>query len=117
MNIVIVDDDFMILEKVKDLILEKLNIEVVAFQNERRFVQNILDFKEFNMFIFDYCMPTFSGFDLASRVLSMNKKAKIIIFTYSGQNIPDEDVLFLEQNRIRICEKTDFEGFGKALGV
>lgn len=86
MRIFMIDDQFIIRKKIKDVIsaLAFTNLSLNEITNEQEFYQNITDFEilDNDFFIIDIDLKTyFSGIDLAEKIRQKNKSAFIVFLS------------------------------------
>ena len=86
-KILVVDDDILVLEALRELLASSGYDVTVASRGEEAL--NILDKERFDLLILDVVMPKITGFDLCSEVRNRNdemSKVKIIMLTAKTQS-------------------------------
>lgn len=107
-KIVLVDDNKMYLEMVKEFIEFRTDFESITFLNPKEALRYILEEKDIYAVVTDYEMPKMNGFKLAKQVYENLPDTKIIVM--SGH-----DTRYLEEiskkagleNKIRLLCKSN----------
>jgi two-component system chemotaxis response regulator CheY len=85
-SVVLLDDDELFIAKLKNIILQKYNLEVFSFSNEDDFYKNILEIKPKLIFL-DFLLPNSNALEIVKTLKKINLPSKIILI--SAQNNPE----------------------------
>ena len=85
-TVVLLDDDEMFVAKLKSIISQKFNLEVISYSNEEDFYKNILEIKPKLIFL-DYLLPNTNALEIVKTLKKINLPSKIILI--SAQNNPE----------------------------
>lgn len=85
-KVVLLDDDEMFVAKLKSIISQKFNLEVISYSNEEDFYKNILEIKPKLIFL-DYLLPNTNALEIVKTLKKINLPSKIILI--SAQNNPE----------------------------
>jgi len=108
-KIVVVDDNTMFLETLKDFIEIQKDFECVTFSNPEEALQYVLNEKEIYAVVSDYEMPQMSGLALAKRIIDELPAMKIIVMSGHDTNYLRKCTLKagIDENKIRLLCKSD----------
>lgn len=108
-KIVVVDDNKMFLETLKDFIEIQKDFQCVTFSNPEEALRYVLNNKEVYAVVSDYEMPQMSGLALAKRIIDELPAMKIIVMSGHDTNYLRKCTLKAEidENKIRLLCKSD----------
>lgn len=108
--VLMVDDEIKILNQMK-FYLEMEDIEFTGFENPEEFVEGVEEekFKNIEIFICDYSMSPFNGFQTIKKIkLKYNFiPEKSYLFTGNSNQIPIHELNELNEMGVKIISKTD----------
>ena len=106
-KIVVVDDNEMFLETLKDLIEIQKDFKCVTFSNPENALRYVLDEKEIHAVVSDYEMPQMSGLILAKRIIEVLPVTKVIVMSGHDINYLREHALKagIDENKILLLCK------------
>jgi two-component system nitrate/nitrite response regulator NarL len=82
LNILILNDNKDLIDVLKQVIEDSFdNVNVKVEDNPSNLLSNTSQFKNFDLFITDYNMPSFTGEDIAKIAKTTNPKIKIILLS------------------------------------
>lgn len=108
-KIVVVDDNKMFLEVVKDFIETQKDFKCVAFSNPEDALRYVLDEKEIHAVVSDYEMPQMNGLTLAKRIIEKLPAMKIIVMSGHDTNYLKKMALKVEvdEKKVQLICKSD----------
>lgn len=109
-KIVVVDDNEMFLEILKDFI-EGINkdFKCMVFSNPEEALRYVIDETEIHAVVSDYEMPQMNGLTLAKKIIEELPATKIIVMSGHDTNYLRKHALKagIDENRIRLLSKSD----------
>ena len=108
-EIVVVDDNEMFLEVLKDFIELETDFKCVTFLNPEAALQYVLEKKEIHTVISDYEMPQMNGLTLAKKIFEELPAMKIIVMSGHDTNYMRNNVLKagIDECKIRLLCKSN----------
>jgi DNA-binding NarL/FixJ family response regulator len=85
-KIVVLDDDELFIAKLKNIIQQKFNLDVISFESEDEFYKNIIEIKP-KVILLDYLLPNTNAVEIIKTLKKINLPSKII--PISSQNNPE----------------------------
>jgi DNA-binding NarL/FixJ family response regulator len=95
-KIVVLDDDDIFIAKLKNIIQQKFNLDVICFESENEFYKNIIEIKP-KVILLDYLLPNTNAVEIIKTLKKIHLQSKIILI--SSQNNPE---VVLELNALGI---------------
>ena len=109
-KIIVVDDNRMFLETLKDFVkgMDK-DFKCIAFSNPEDALWYAIDEKEIYAIISDYEMPQMSGLTLAKRIIEALPTTKVIVMSGHDDNYLRKQALKagIDENKIRLLCKSN----------
>lgn len=80
-EILVVDDHYLILEGISQVVNKMPEAKVVNAVTSGKEAVELIDKRDYDIYILDVSIPDVSGFDLIERIRELNEYARIIVYT------------------------------------